>query len=112
MTGNWWIWLLVALALVVFLVWQLRRGLRILRHQRLLARFKDEAMVETILEGRIARGMSAEMVREVWGEPADLDETVTKTKVRQVMKYNQTGKNRFGTRVQLEDGVVTGWETK
>ena len=77
-----------------------------------MARFENEAMVDTILEGRIARGMTAEMVREVWGDPEDLDETVTKTKVKQQMKYGQTGKNRYATRVYVEDGVVTGWEIK
>jgi len=109
---DWALYLLAALVGIVVLVWQLRAGLARFRRQRLLARFGDAAMVDTILEGRIAQGMTAEMVEAVWGPPEDLDETVTKTRRKVEMKYNQTGKNRYGTRVHLEDGVVVGWEVK
>jgi hypothetical protein len=109
---GWLIWLIATPVLLALLWWQLRRGLRLMRRQNLLSRFDDPAMVDTILEGRIAQGMTAEMVVAVWGEPEDLDETVMKTKRKTEMKYNQTGKNRFGTRVHLEDGIVVGWEVK
>ena len=82
------------------------------RRSLLMKKFGDRLMVDTIMEGRIARGMTLEMVLAVWGEPADLDETVLKTKTKHEMKYDQKGKNRFGTRVYLENGVVVGWETK
>ena len=77
-----------------------------------MKRYDDALMVDTIMEGRIARGMTADMVIDVWGEPADMDETVLKTKTKREMKYDQKGENRFGTRVYLENGVVVGWETK
>ncbi len=82
------------------------------RRALLMKRYDDADMVDTIMEGRIAQGMTAEMVMDVWGEPADMDETVLKTKTKREMKYDQKGKNRFGTRVYLENGVVVGWETK
>lgn len=82
------------------------------RRALLMRRYDDEQMVSVIMEGRIARGMTAEMVIDVWGDPADMDETVLKTKTKREMKYDQKGKNRFGTRVYLENGVVVGWETK
>ena len=90
----------------------IRVGLRAFRRSSLMKRFGDAAMVDTILEGRIARGMNADMVRAAWGEPADMDEVVLKTKSKHEMKYDETGKNRFGRRVYLEDGAVVGWEIK
>ena len=86
--------------------------LRGMRRSSLMKRFGDGAMVDTIMEGRIAKGMSSDMVIAAWGEPADMDETVLKTKSKHEMKYDQTGKNRFGKRVYLEDGTVVGWEIK
>ena len=83
-----------------------------IRRWLLVRRFGDTPLVEVILVGQIAQGMRAEMVIASWGKPADMDETVMKTKTRSEMKYDQKGKNRFGTRVYLENGVVVGWETK
>ena len=91
--------------LIRFLVAWIRKAL-------LMRRFGDEGMVATILEGRIAKGMSPEMVVAAWGKPADVDEVVLKTKSKLEMKFDQKGKNRFGTRVQFEDGLVVGWERK
>ena len=88
--------------------WVLKKAKRALW----LRAHQDEEMVAVMMEGRIARGMTIEMVLDVWGQPADLDETVLKTKSKQEMKYDQKGKNRFGTRVHLENGLVVGWETK
>lgn len=103
-------------ALIVFglcaLYFLVRFAMKKARRALLMKRYGDAQMVDTIMEGRIARGMTADMVVEVWGEPADLDETVMKTKTKAEMKYDQKGKNRFGTRVYIEDGIVVGWETK
>lgn len=103
-------------ALITFglcaLYFLVRHASKRFRRASLLKRFEDQAMVDTIMEGRIAQGMTAEMVIATWGEPADMDETVMKTKTKREMKYDQKGKNRFGTRVYLENGVVVGWETK
>jgi len=103
-------------ALIVFALCALyflaRLGMKKARRALLMKRYDDALMVDTIMEGRIARGMTAEMVVDVWGDPADMDETVLKTKTKREMKYDQKGKNRFGTRVYLENGVVVGWETK
>ncbi len=104
------------IALIVFglcaLYFFVRFAMKKARRGMLMRRYSDAQMVDTIMEGRIARGMTADMVVEVWGEPADLDETVMKTKTKAEMKYDQKGKNRFGTRVYIEDGIVVGWETK
>ena len=108
-------WMYTAILFLVgaAVIWVLAKiGLRRLRRTLWMRQFEDPVMVDTMMEGRIARGMSLDMVRAVWGDPADLDETVLKTKTKHEMKYDQKGKNRFGTRVYLENGVVVGWETK
>ena len=108
-----WVIYLASAVVFVLLGWAMLKMLSGLwKAKRLMDRFGNEEFVETILDGKIARGMSYEMVVAAWGEPADLDETVMKTKTKREMKYDQKGKNRFGTRVYLEDGVVVGWETK
>jgi len=40
-----------------------------MRRSSLMKRFGDSAMVDTIMEGRIARGMTADMIIAAWGEP-------------------------------------------
>lgn len=86
--------------------------LRKIRRTLLMKRHGDHDMVDTIMAGQIARGMSVEMVIDAWGQPADMDETVMKTKTKRELKYDQKGKNRFGSRVYFENGIVVGWETK
>jgi hypothetical protein len=105
---------MAALLIVVLLLakWLLGRLLMGLRRRSLMARYDHAEFVASILDGRIMRGMSMDMVIDVWGEPADLDEVALKTKTKTEIKYDQKGKNRFGTRVYLEDGIVVGWETK
>ena len=94
------VWILIRLA-----IFRLKRWLWMLRHE-------DAEMVAVMLEGQIARGMTLDMVLDVWGDPADMEEVVLKTKSRRQLKYDQTGKNRYGTRVYLEEDIVVGWETK
>lgn len=100
---------LVGLGVLIVLV---RLGLSRVRRAIWMRRYGDATFVDTMMAGQIARGMTLEMVLDVWGTPADMDETVLKTKTKRELKYDQKGKNRFGTRVYLENGEVVGWETK
>ena len=100
---------LVGLAILILAARALRR---LVKRAIWLGRYGDEALVDTMMAGRIERGMTLDMVLDVWGTPADMDETVLKTKTRRELKYDQKGKNRFGTRVHLENGEVVGLETK
>lgn len=81
------------------------------RRADLTTRFGTE-VCSRILAHEIWLGQTDEQVRESRGEPAHIDEKVMKTKTREVWKYDQTGVNRFNTRVTLENGVVTGWDQK
>ncbi len=64
------------------------------------------------MRGVLWQGETAEQLRESLGNPADTDEKVLKTKTKEIWKYRPTARSRFGLKVTLDDGVVTGWEQK
>lgn len=84
---------------IVFALWLLKwlfgRGVNALRRRALMARYDHPEFVASIMDGRIMRGMSMDMVIDVWGDPADLDEIALKTKTKTEMKYDQKGKKPF-----------------
>lgn len=82
------------------------------RYARLLTKYGDEKLVDALLTQTIWQGMTAEQLRDSWGEPAAVEQKVMKTKVREVFKYKPLGRNRFRDKVTLEDGVITGWDQK
>lgn len=102
----WYWWLCIALVIVLGLFLLLAKRIH------LTMKYKDETLVDNLLEERFWVGQTAEQLRDALGEPLDLDQTVLKTKVKEVWKYDQTGKNRYGLKIKLEDGVVVGWEQK
>ncbi len=77
----------------------------------IVARF-GPAMAGRILRGEIWQGQTNEQLVAALGQPADVEERVMKTKAKAIYKYAQSGANRFGLRVTLEQGVVVGWEDK
>ena len=103
---------LAGLIALLILWFALRVLIKSLRRWRLMRKYADADLVESMMNGQIERGMSIDMVIDVWGTPADMDEHVMKTKTKRELKYDQKGKNRFGTRVYFENGVCVGWETK
>ncbi len=101
--------LLVAVVVLVFVVRALAKNSR---YARLMAKYGDETVVDALLTQTIWQGMTAEQLRDSWGEPAAVEQKVMKTKVREVFKYKPLGRNRFRDKVTLEDGVITGWDQK
>lgn len=85
--------------------------LRQVRWEALLAKYGD-ADAQRIWAGRPWIGCTYGMLVDMLGPPVDLDEKVLKTKTKHTYKYRQLGVNRFGLRVYLDDGVVTGWDDK
>lgn len=90
---------------------QLRREAHARRVHELTVRFGPE-VAGRILRREIWVGQSGDMLVEAHGQPDDVDHKVMKTKTKQVFKFRRTGKNRYGLRVTLEDGVVVGWEDR
>jgi len=108
-----WLFLIVA----VVIVWasissHLTKKRREARRAALLAKYDDPKLVEMIMRRMFWQGQTQEQLLDSLGRPADIDEKVLKTKTKEIWKYNQTGKNRFGLRITIENGLVVGWDQK
>lgn len=77
--------------------------------QRLIAKYGNE-IAERILAHQIWQGMTEDQLLESWGGPADRDYEIRKSKTKETWKYGQIGRNRFTSRVFLENGAVIGWK--
>lgn len=82
------------------------------RRRQLTARYRDPEIARRIMQRVVWQGETREQLRESFGEPADIDQKVLKTKSKEVWKYRPTGKNRFGLKVTLDDGIVVAWDMK
>lgn len=72
-----------------------------------------EEAAQYILNGELwIGGCTIAMLKEILGEPDDIDSKILKTKSKYTYKYNRTGANRYGLRVFIEDDEVVGWEDK
>lgn len=88
------------------------------RHKRLEEKRKrlideyGENIADMIMDGEIWQGQTTVQLIDSWGEPADKDIKVLKTKSKEIWKYDEIGKNRYRKIVTLENGLVVGWEMK
>jgi hypothetical protein len=82
------------------------------RRAYLLAKYRNQVIVDKIMRRMVWQGMSQEQLLDSWGEPKDKDQKVYKNKVMKTFKYGKYGKNRFHRRVRLDNGIVVGWEQK
>ena len=82
------------------------------RRKHLFEKYGDAEIADRIMKAMYWRDQTAEQLRESLGKPRDVDQTVLKTKVKEVWKYKPTGKNRYGLKITLDDGVVVGWEER
>jgi hypothetical protein len=78
----------------------------------LMEKYNDQDVVARIMDGYFWQGQTEEQLIDSIGQPAAKDNKVLKSAVRQVWKYNQRGKNRYGLRVTVENGLVVGWDNK
>lgn len=78
----------------------------------LMSKYNDEDIVTGIMMQRFWQGQTEEQLEDSLGEPEEKDHNVTRNKIKEVWKYDQTGKGRFGLRITLENRIVTGWNKK
>jgi hypothetical protein len=112
-TGTWTVLLLV-LSFVVLLAWLRKRSRAKQQAQRwahLTSNYGDEA-AQRILNGELWQGCTTAMLKEILGEPHDIDTKILKTKSKYTYKYRPTGANGYGLRVFVEEDEVVGWEDK
>jgi hypothetical protein len=96
---------------VILMVWyQHAKSQR--RLSELREKYQDEEVVQKIFQGYFWQGQSQGQLQDALGPPVDVDHRVLKTKTRDVWKYQHQGGNRYGLRITLENGFVTGWDKK
>ena len=100
---TWYVWFILSLLAFAFLTYLLAK------RARLMMKSRDEELIERLLEEKFWVGQTKEQLINSLGEPLDVNQKVLKTKVKEVWKYEQTGKNRYGLKITLDDGVVVGW---
>lgn len=82
------------------------------RREALLDKYGNEEIVEKIMKRMFWQGQTPEQLIDSIGNPLDIDKKVMKTKVKEVWKYQRTGKGRYALRITLENDSVVGWDKK
>lgn len=82
------------------------------RNKYLLDKYQDEPLVEKLIGGYFWIGQSSEQLLDSMGNPEDIDEKVLKTKTKEIWKYGCLGRNRYSTKITIENGIVVEYENK
>ena len=86
---------------------------RSVRTEGLLAKHGlDGALVARIERKELWVGETADQLRDALGEPEDIDLKPLRTRTREVWKYGRTGRNRYSTRITLDNGTVVRWQRR
>ena len=102
---------LVLIAVLAGIVWYKHlQGKK--RTEQLLNKYRDEEIVSRILLRHFWQGQTAEQLVDSVGNPVSVDRKTLVSRKREIWKYNQRGRNRYGLRVTLDDDVVIGWDQK
>lgn len=76
------------------------------RRRELFDRYHDWEVVTAIMNKLCWIGQTEQQLTDAIGKPAHTERKTSATKLVEVWKYEQTGKNRFNLRVTLHDGQV------
>ena len=82
------------------------------RLEYLHLKYGDEAIIRCILQRQFWEGQTSAQLIDSLGNPVSIDKKLLKTRTREIWKYDQRGVNRYGLRIILDDGVVSGWDKK
>lgn len=102
---------LVVVAVFGFYFWYKKKK-RGDRQEYLMTKYRDEILVSKIMGGHFWEGQTSEQLADAIGQPIEVDEKQLKTKRTEIWKYDSQGRNRFGLRITIENGVVVGWDKK
>ncbi len=83
-----------------------------MRREELVARFGSEEIADAVIASKVWQGMSKDQLLESWGTPEDIDTKVYKMKTSETWKYGEIGKNRYSSKVFLENDFVVGWDQR
>lgn len=104
--------IIIIILFVIFAYVAISHYFRKKRRNALLAKYGDAEIVDRIMKKMFWQSQTSEQLVDSLGKPVDVDRKVMKTKTKEVWKYNETGKGRYGLRITLEDDVVIGWDKK
>lgn len=82
------------------------------RRRSIYQKYGHTEIAEKIIDKKVWMGATGEQLIDSWGRPLDIDESVLKTKKKEVWKYCRKGANRYGYKVKIENGIVIGWDEK
>ncbi len=105
---EWYYWLVLVVIIVIVYSYYSNKW----RRERLMEKYKNKEIVDRIMSKTVWQGQNEEQLIDTLGKPLDIDQKVLKTKTKEIWKYNQTAKNRYGLKVTLENGLVVGWDQK
>lgn len=78
----------------------------------LIEKYKDEEIVQLIMESSYWKGQTEEQLLDSLGEPHKIDSQVMKTKTKEIWKYGHRHGQVYRLKITLEKGKVVGWEDK
>lgn len=98
--------------IVIVLIIKYKEKKRKERIAYLTKKYKNEELVNKIMEGYFWQGQTAEQLLDSLGNPEDTDEKILKTKKKEIWKYNSDGVDRYRLRIILENDIVVGWKKR
>lgn len=75
-------------------------------------KYKNNEIVDDIVNGRFWQGQNSDQLKDSLGSPAIIDRQVLKTKTKEVWKYRQIRKGQFALKIYLDNDKVIGWDQK
>jgi len=102
--------ILIIFIIAIIIAWNIYSTKK--RREYLLNKYGDSEIVESIMKRCFWVGQTSEQLVDSLGKPIDISTKIMKTRYREIWKYNQTGNNRFGLRITLDDHVVKTWDEK
>jgi hypothetical protein len=102
---------IAVLSVIAAIVW-VKDSQKKKRLAHLRAKYSNELVVQSILNGDVWQGQTAEQLLDSLGPPSDIDCKLLKTKSKDTWKYYHRGGNRYALRITVENGVVVGWDKK
>jgi len=78
----------------------------------LRAKYRDEGLVQALMNGQFWQGQTASQLKDALGDPHAKDDVLLKSRKREIWKYRPIGVNRYSLRITLDDDLVAGWVEK
>jgi hypothetical protein len=104
----WYGWIILTVVILLFASHYQTK----IRREYLMKKYGDTHLVDRLMKRMFWQGQSEEQLMDSLGKPIDIDQKVLKTKVKEIWKYNKTGRGRYALRITLENGEVIGWDQK